>query len=61
MTTPRGIAPAVDPGAPTYRRCDDGRLHDFTGGDLMCIGIGSAPVAVQQSMWGAFKVLYRDD
>ena len=47
--------------APTYRRCNDGRLLDFTGGDLMCIGIGSAPVAVQQSMWGAVKVLYRDD
>jgi hypothetical protein len=47
--------------APRYRRCDTGTDHEFTGGETMCIGIGTAPVAVQPRVWSSVKSLYAQD
>ena len=51
----------VVPQLPRFVRCDTGTQHEFTGGESMCIGIGTAPVAVQPLAWGGVKRLYVQD
>jgi hypothetical protein len=48
----------IVPRAPRYTRCDTGTEHEFTGGESMCIGLGTPPVAVQPAGWGGIKRLY---
>lgn len=46
---------------PWFWRCDNGMLESFTGGDLMCISIGTEPVAAQASTWTLFKRLFTQE
>jgi hypothetical protein len=46
------------PATPFYTTCN-GASDDFTGSEMMCIGLGEAPVPVETTTWGAVKAIYR--
>ena len=48
----------VFPSTLLYVTCD-GVSGTFTGSQMMCIGLGEAPVPVEAATWGAVKAMYR--